>query len=162
MTAGVKQATLWLLRQFDQHPRHGHGYGQPSPNLPEFIDSHPDQENNEIAFKLGIHPLGNDFGHLKILGDIARRERDDGQGALCQQCSPDERSVSGLVGGTRLSQALVRTTSYMLSLTAVWRKRYPGGSALRGLRGCVSVIARSEAMKQSGLAVGSGLLTWGC
>jgi len=49
--------------QLLHHPRHGQEHRQPLVNLPELVDAHADQEDDEIALDVGRHPLGIDAGH---------------------------------------------------------------------------------------------------
>ena len=54
------------------HPWHGHGHGQPLVELPWPVDSHPDQEDDEVAFNIGCHTFRDDVRH-RALCPLRRR-----------------------------------------------------------------------------------------
>jgi hypothetical protein len=51
------------LLELTQHPRHREEDGQPTPRLPELVDPHADQEDDEGAFDLRRHTPVNDLCH---------------------------------------------------------------------------------------------------
>src|SRR5215218_10256557 len=69
--AGTKEPGFRPLPELTQHPRHREEDGQPLPRLPELVDPHADQEDNESALDLRRHALVNDLCHGDALRSTA-------------------------------------------------------------------------------------------
>jgi hypothetical protein len=52
-----------MLLELAHHPWHRDEDRQPLPRLPEAVDPHADQEDDEVALDLGGHALGDDRCH---------------------------------------------------------------------------------------------------
>ena len=46
-----------------QHRRQSPGHGQPFVDLPDLVDAHADQEDDDFALHLGRDSFSADFGH---------------------------------------------------------------------------------------------------
>src|SRR5215203_6791189 len=63
ISAGTKEPGFRSLLELTQHLRHREEDGQPLPRLPELVDPHADQEDDEGAVDLSRHALVNDLCH---------------------------------------------------------------------------------------------------
>src|SRR5215216_5760743 len=61
IAAGTKEPGSRAMLELPQHPRHREEDGQPLPRLPELVDPHADQEDDEGALDLRRHALVNDL-----------------------------------------------------------------------------------------------------
>jgi hypothetical protein len=81
----VSETRRWMLLELPDHPRHGHEHGQPLVELPWLVDSHPDQEDNTIAFNIGCYTLCDDLRHTSITpSQVSATEVEPIDSARCQ------------------------------------------------------------------------------
>jgi len=64
-----QQAALGVGFEFAEHPRHGEQHREPLVNLPQRVDPHADQEDDEVAVHLRSHAFGDDAGHASVVRD---------------------------------------------------------------------------------------------
>jgi len=59
----AQETALGMFVELLEHARHGEKYRHPFVDFPEFIDSHADDEDNEVARDFSGHSCGNDWCH---------------------------------------------------------------------------------------------------
>jgi hypothetical protein len=69
IATGTKVAGFRPLLELTQHLRHREEDGQPLPRLPELVDAHADQEDDESAFDLRRHALVDHLCHRTLDAD---------------------------------------------------------------------------------------------
>src|SRR5205809_7647580 len=68
-----KEATLGVCLEFSQDSTNREKYGKPFVNFPDPIDTHPNEEDHEIAFDFSGHEVWNDPRHtLRLRGSSTR------------------------------------------------------------------------------------------
>ena len=59
----AQETALGMFFELLEHAGHGEKYRQPFMDFPEFVDSHADDEDNEVALEFSGHSCGNDISH---------------------------------------------------------------------------------------------------
>src|SRR5215217_1229821 len=73
IAAGAKEPGFRRLLELTQHLRHRKEDGQPLPRLPELVDPHADEEDDEGALDLRCHALVDELCHGDALPATAGR-----------------------------------------------------------------------------------------